>query len=115
MTFFIKSFFFFLIGLMFPTSPRLILIGAGMALFLALFRIPAARISLWKSGISKHDRRIVMVCIPRGLAAGVMSTIPMQVGLPNMEALTPGIFATIVFSILFFAIGFALLKRQSPE
>ncbi len=115
MTFFIKSFFFFLIGLMFPTSPRLILIGAGMALFLALFRIPAAWLSLWKSNIGKHDRRIVMICIPRGLAAGVMSTIPMQVGLSNMEALTPGIFATIVFSILFFAIGFALLKRQAAK
>ena len=41
MSFLIKSFFFFLIGLMFPTNPRQIALAVVAALFLLLFRIPA--------------------------------------------------------------------------
>ncbi len=112
--FFMKSFFFFIIGLMFPTSPKLILAGAGLALVLALFRIPAVLISLWKSDFNPGERRLISACVPRGLAAGVMSTVPLQAHIPHMEELTPGIFSTIVFTILLFAGAFAMVKRRGP-
>lgn len=112
-TFFVKSFFFFIIGLMFPTSPRLILAGAGLALVLGLARIPAVLCSLWGSDFRAGERRLISVSMPRGLAAGVMSTVPMQANIPYMEDLTPGIFSTIFFTIVIFAAAFAVVKRQS--
>jgi len=111
LTFLVKSDFFFVIGVMFPTSPRLIFAGAGLAVVLTLFRFPATAVSLWKSGFKRGEMRLISVCMPRGLAAGVMSTVPMQVGIKGMEELTPGIFSTIVFTILIFAAAFAVFNK----
>jgi len=113
LTFFIKSFFFFLIGLLFPTEPRLILIGAVLAVVLAIARIPTVRISLWGGGYSTQQQRLVTIAIPRGLAAGVLSTMPLYRGVPGMQNLAPIIFSMIVFSILIFAGGFAIFNRKS--
>ena len=46
MTFLIKSFFFFLIGLMFPTNLRQIALAAVAVLFLVALRVPAVLLSL---------------------------------------------------------------------
>jgi LssY C-terminus len=53
MAFLIKAFFFVLIGLMFPTSPRLILVGALPVLFLLVARIPAVRLATLGLGLSR--------------------------------------------------------------
>ena len=92
MSFIIKSFFFTLIGLMFPISPRLIALGAVAAVLLLLFRIPAVRLSLRGTGLSPRQLRMVDVAIPRGIAAGVLSALPLQYGVPWAENLTPGVF-----------------------
>ena len=113
LSFFIKSFFFFLIGLMFPTSFQQILIGAGGAVVLLLARIPAVRLSMWKTPFTLSQQGVMMVAIPRGLAAGVLSTMPMYMGIPSAENLVPIVFATIVFSILIFSTGFMLFGRHS--
>jgi len=52
-----------------------------------------------------------VTAIPRGLAAGVLATIPLHRGIPGMENLAPGIYALIVFSVIFFAIGFGIVGR----
>jgi cell volume regulation protein A len=113
LTFIIKSFFFTLIGLMFPASPRLIALGAVGALVLLLFRIPAVRLSLRGAGLNRGQLRMVDIAIPRGIAAGVLSTLPVYYGIPNAENLSPGVFSLIVFSILFFAVGFAIVQRSA--
>lgn len=113
LTFFIKSFFFFLIGLLFPTEPKLIIIGAGLALVLAIARFPAMRLSLWGGGFNAQQQKLVAIAIPRGLAAGVLSTMPLYMGIPNMQNLAPIIFSMIVCSIMIFAAGFALFNRRS--
>ena len=43
------------------------------------------------------------VAMPRGLAAGVLATLPLHRGIEGVENLAPGVFALIVFSVLFFA------------
>jgi len=112
LTFFVKSFFFFLIGLLFPTEPKLILIGAVLAAVLALARIPTVRLSLWGGGYTSQQQRLVTISIPRGLAAGVLSTIPLYRGIPGMQNLAPIVFSMIVFSILIFAAGFAIFNQR---
>jgi cell volume regulation protein A len=47
------------------------------------------------------------------LAAGVLSTLPLQYGIAGAENFSPGVFALIVTTIVLFAIGFAVVSRMS--
>jgi cell volume regulation protein A len=111
MSFLIKSFFFFLIGLMFPTDLRQIALAGVAALFLLLFRIPAVMLSTKGMGPGKKEFWLLNVAMPRGLAAGVLATLPLQRGIEGLENLAPVIFAGIVFSVLFFAAGVSIVSR----
>jgi cell volume regulation protein A len=111
MTFLIKSFFFFLIGLMFPTDLKLVAMAAIGVLFLMLMRVPAVLLSTRRMGLGKKEFWFLVTAIPRGLAAGVLATLPMQYGVPGAQNLAPAIFAVIVLSVLVFAIGFSIVGR----
>jgi cell volume regulation protein A len=115
MTFLIKSFFFFLIGLMFPTDLKQIALAAVGVLFLMAMRVPAVLLSTRRMGLGKKEFWFLCVAIPRGLAAGVLATLPMQYGVPGAENLAPTIFAVIVLSVLVFAIGFSIVGRLPDE
>jgi len=114
MSFFIKSFFFVLIGLMFPTSFRLILLGAIPVLFLLAARIPAVQLATRGLGLSKKQFWMLTMAVPRGLAAGVLSAIPVRYGIAGPD-FPPAIFSLIVTSILVFCLGVALVGRISEE
>ncbi len=111
MTFLIKSFFFVLIGLMFPTTPRLIALGAAAALVLLIFRVPAVAVVMRGHDVSPKSFWSLTAAIPRGLAAGVLSTLPLQAGIPGVENLSSAVFSLIVTSIVIFSIAFAILNR----
>jgi cell volume regulation protein A len=115
MAFLIKSFFFFLIGLMFPTDLRQITLAAIGVLFLLVMRVPAVLLSTRSMGLRKKEFWFLTAAIPCGLAAGVLSTLPMQYGVPGAENLVPAIFAVIVLSVLFFAFGFSIVGRLPDE
>ncbi len=115
MTFLIKSFFFFLIGLMFPTDLKKIVLAAAGLLFLMAMRIPAVLLSTRSIGLGKKEFWFLCAAIPRGLAAGVLATLPMQYGVSGAENLAPLIFAVIVLSVLVFAIGFSIVGRLPDE
>jgi len=114
LTFLIKSFFFVLIGLMFPADPRSILLGVAAGFVLLLFRIPAVAISLRGCGFTTKQLTLAVVAIPRGLAAGVLSTLPLARRVPGSEDLAGPVFAMIVTTILLFALGTAVANRL-PE
>jgi Na+:H+ antiporter len=111
LTFLIKSFFFFLIGLMFPTDLKQIALAAVGVLFLLAMRVPAVLLSTTNMGLGTKEFWFLCTAIPRGLAAGVLATLPMQYGVPGAENLVPVIFAVIVLSVLFFAISFSIVGR----
>jgi cell volume regulation protein A len=114
MSFLIKSFFFVLIGLMFPTSPRLILLGALPVLLLLVARIPAVWLAAGGLGLSRKQSLMLIVAVPRGLAAGVLSAIPVHHGIVGAD-FPRAIFSTIVTSILVFCLGVALVGRMRDE
>ena len=114
-TFLIKSFFFVLIGLMFPTEPRAIVLGVVAAIVLVLFRIPAVAAAVRGRGFTRKQKMILMVAMPRGLAAGVLSTLPGRLNVPGTEVLTDAVFAMIVSTIVMFALGIALIARQPDQ
>ncbi len=107
-TFLIKSFFFVLIGLMFPIEPRAILLGAVAALTLLIFRIPAVALAVRGRKPSRKNFMLLVVAMPRGLAAGVLSTLPAHLGLPNTANLSGAVFAAIVTTIVIFSLGVTL-------
>ena len=111
MSFFIKSFFFFLIGLMFPTSLKMILLGLVFTLFMVVFRVPAVLIATKGAGFTFKQKMLITTAIPRGMAAGVLSALPVYYGVPGVENLSQGVFSAIVFSILAFTLGFSIVKR----
>jgi cell volume regulation protein A len=115
MAFLIKSFFFFLIGLMFPTDLRQIGLAAVGVLFLMMTRVPAVLLSTRRMGLGVKEFWFLSAAIPRGLAAGVLATLPVQYGVPGAENLAPAIFAVIVLSVLVFAFGFSIVARLPDE
>ena len=115
MAFLIKSFFFFLIGLMFPTDLKQIFLAAVGVLFLIAMRVPAVLLSTRSMELGKKEFWFLSAAIPRGLAAGVLATLPMQYGVPGAENLAPVIFAVIVLSVLVFAIGFSIVGRLPDD
>jgi len=84
-------------------------------LFLMAMRVPAVLLSTSNMGLGKKEFWFVSAAIPRGLAAGVLATLPMQYGIPGAENLAPAIFAVIVLSVLVFAIGFSKVGRLPDE
>jgi cell volume regulation protein A len=114
LSFLIKSFVFVLIGLMFPTSLRLILLGAIPVLLLLAARIVAVRVATFGLGLTKRQYWILAIAIPRGLAAGVLSAIPVRHGIAGPDFI-PAIFSLIVTSILVFSAGVALVGRLLDE
>ena len=115
MTFLIKSFFFFLIGLMFPTDLKQIALAGIAVLFLLAMRVPAVLLSTRRMGLGQKEFWFLVSAIPRGLAAGVLATLPMRYGIPGAENLAPAIFAVIVLSVLVFAIGFSIVGQLPDE
>ena len=113
--FLIKSFFFVLIGLLFPTSPRLMILGSIAALVLLLFRIPAVKLATWNLGLTRKQIWMLNISIPRGLGTGVLSTIPIEYGIAGSGNLSRAVFALIVASILIFTVGFSVVARLSDN
>ncbi len=110
-TFLVKSFFFFLIGLMFPMDLRLVGLAAASVAFLFAARIPASLLATNGQHLSKKEFWFTSAAIPRGLAAGVLSTLPQRHNIEGAENLAPAIFAVVVISNLVFAVLFWHISR----
>lgn len=111
-TFIIKSFFFTFIGAMLGPPLGLVAFGVMLGLLLLAARVPAVFVSLAGSGLSPPAKAITAVCLPRGMAAGVLAMFPAQAGVAGTEQLPVVVFATVLTTILLFSIGFPLLRRQ---
>lgn len=105
-TFFIKSFFFTYIGLMLAPPWSLLILGlvCGLALYVA--RLPAVALVARPPAFDRLERRMIQISLPRGMAAGVLATLPSQMGIPDMQDLPAVVFAAVITSIAIFAFGF---------
>lgn len=111
LTFVIKSFFFTFIGAMLGPPWASLGVGAAFGLVLFVTRLPAVRLALLGSDLSPADRRVASVALPRGMAAGVLATMPSAAGVAAMEGLPPVVFSAVITTILVFAIGFPIAKK----
>ena len=114
-TFIIKSFFFTFIGAMLGPPWSMVAFGALLGAFLLLSRIPAVLVATARGNFTAPEKKLITVCLPRGIAAGVLALLPYQNGVPGTELLPVVVFAAVLTTIVFFAVGFPLFKRGLPQ
>jgi cell volume regulation protein A len=112
MVFIVKSFFFVFIGAMLGPPWSLILIGVLLGFALLIVRAPAVTLSVLGSAFDADQKKLATVALPRGMAAGVLATLPWSAHVPNTEWLPVMVFATVFTTILLFAVGFPFVRRR---
>lgn len=112
MAFIVKSLFFVFIGAMLGPPWGAVLVGCVLGGALFLLRLPAVKVALIGSNVSAGQRKLVNVSMPRGMAAGVLATLPVTEGVPGSEPIPVIVFTAVFVTILVFAVGFPLAKRE---
>lgn len=111
LVFLLKTFFFVYIGL----SMRFALwmsVAAGLGITAGLFiaRIPVVRMSL-SLQTPRTDASFASVMAPKGLAAAVLASLPLQAGVASGAALQEAVYAVVLFSIAATTLLTFLLER----
>lgn len=112
MAFIVKSFFFVFIGAMLGPPWGLLLFGALLGGILYAARIPSVFFATLGAGFDRDERRMVSIAMPRGMAAGVLATLPAAKGIAGTSSLPVIVFSTVLTTILVFAVGFPVVKRR---
>ncbi len=114
LTFLVRSFFFVFVGLM-ASFGQIEYVIFGILITIAVYvgRMFVGKITLTKR-FSKLDRAVTNSMIPRGLAAAVLATYPITLGLPNAEAYPQIIFFIILSSVIITTIGLGKSKKIPP-
>ena len=109
--FLLKTFFFVYVGVSIRLSePWTAYIALALTTIIFLLRIPSARIALNRS-TQKHDAALVSVMSPKGLAAVVLASIPLEQHLPGGEILQAVTYGIVFLSIVFTSILTFLVER----
>jgi len=114
LTFLVRSFFFVFVGLM-ATFGQIEYMIFGIVITVAVYigRAGIVKAVLTKR-FSKLDKSVTNSMIPRGLAAAVLATYPITMGLPNAEAYPQMIFFIILSSVIITTIGLGKSKKIPP-
>jgi len=110
LTFLVRSFFFVFVGLLATLGQiEFIFFGVIAAILIYVTRIPIVKIALRKR-FSTVDKKTTIAMIPRGLAAAVMATIPLTMGLQNAQYYTQIVFVIILTSVIITTIALTKAK-----
>ena len=114
LTFLVRSFFFVFVGLM-ASFGQIEYIIFGILITVAVYfgRIFVGKVTLTKR-FSQLDRAVTNSMIPRGLAAAVLATYPITMGIPNAEAYPQIIFFIILSSVIITTVGLGKSKKIPP-
>jgi len=114
LTFLVRAFFFVFVGLMATIGQfEYIILGIGITIAIYFGRLIVGKITLTKR-FSKLDRHVTYSMIPRGLAAAVLATYPITLGMPNAEVYPQIVFFIILSSVIITTIGLGRSKRIPP-
>lgn len=114
LTFLVRSFFFVFVGLMASFGQvEYIIFGISITVAVYFGRMLVGKITLTKR-FSRLDKAVTNSMIPRGLAAAVLATYPITMGLPNAEAYPQIIFFIILSSVIITTIGLGRSKNIPP-
>lgn len=115
LAFMIKSFFFVFIGAMLGPPWSMIAFGVLLGGALLVARIPAVYAVLYRSSFTPLEKKVATVSLPRGMAAGVLATLPVAAGVAGTEEVPVAVFSCVCTSIMIFAVGFPWIRRTMPQ
>jgi cell volume regulation protein A len=98
--FLLKTFFFIYLGLSLQLiSNQLIIIGLVLTAVAFVLRIPSVRFSI-RQRLAPKDISVMAVMVPKGLAAVVLASIPLQMGVIGGETIKNVTYGIVLFSIV---------------
>jgi cell volume regulation protein A len=109
--FLLKTFFFVYIGISIVlTNPVWMIIGAIVTFVIFYIRVPAVWLSVPKS-VPVHDVSIMAVMVPKGLAAAVLASMPLEAGIAGGDLIQGIVYSVILFSIVVCSVMIFLMDR----
>ncbi len=98
-SFFVKTFFFALIGFLIVFEPIAMVVGTALAIIVLCVRPFAVKIATNGQRIPENEKELMNFMIPRGLAAAVLAVLPSSMGVPGTELFSKIVFMTIIMTI----------------
>jgi NhaP-type Na+/H+ or K+/H+ antiporter len=114
-TFMVKAFFFVFMGAMLGPLTAVQVLGVMLGGLLLLGRVLAVRLATIGSGLQQPDLRLISVLLPRGLAAGVLASLPVYAGIPGSAPIPSVTYTAVITTILIFAVAFPLARRGERD
>ena len=113
--FLLKTFFFIYLGLSLELiSNWLIIVGLILTAVAFVLRLPAVKLSIRKQQ-TPRDLAVIAVMVPKGLAAVVLASIPLQQGVAGGEVIKNITYGVVLFSIVLTSfLAFLLEKTPLP-
>ncbi len=113
-SFFIRSFFFVYLGLIAAVSSlQFIVYGIAILGIIILARLLSTEIATYKMVLRGNEKNIIRAMGPRGLAAAVMSQLPLSMGLPyGNEILSIGFIVILGTTLYTTIMGFVFRKHS---
>jgi cell volume regulation protein A len=109
--FLLKTFFFIYLGISLELIPTwLIYVGLILTFVSFILRVPAVKISIRK-GMPAKELAVMTVMVPKGLAAVVLASIPVQQGMPGGEIIRDITYGVVLFSIVLCSFLVLLLEK----
>jgi NhaP-type Na+/H+ or K+/H+ antiporter len=110
--FLIKTFFFVYVGLSFRfVEPWVVTLAIGLSVVIVVARLAAVWLSTTRRSSTLKDASLMGILVPKGTAAVVLASIPLQMGFAQGEEIQNIVYSVVVISILFTSLLVVLLER----
>jgi len=111
--FLIRAFFFVYLGLIITiTRIDLLIWGVVLSLMLLGVRYVAVKLATIRSPFTHEEQKVLSVMLARGLAAAVLSTLPLQYGLPYADLFINLTLVVIIMTTIICTVGVPILSSR---
>ncbi|MDY0200498.1 MAG: cation:proton antiporter [Bacteroidales bacterium] len=111
--FLLKTFFFIYIGLSIQLQNLWALVlGLLLTIIIFISRVPIVKFSVRKP-FATSDLTMISIMVPKGLAAAVLASLPLQQGIEGGEFIRDITYAVILISIIFTSVLIPLVEKSS--
>jgi cell volume regulation protein A len=108
--FLMKAFFFIYLGISLELiSGWFIIVGLALTIVAFVLRIPAVKLA--GKSLAPEDASVVAIMVPKGLAAVVLASIPLQQGVIGGEIIKNITYGVVLLSIVFTSFLVILLEK----
>ncbi|MFZ3209657.1 MAG: cation:proton antiporter [Geobacteraceae bacterium] len=114
-TFFIRTFFFVYLGMLFTFKDfdfDFVMLCVAMLLIIILLRIICTEITVRVYPEKKQGRFMIMLMMPRGLASAVLATLPAAAGVAGTELFVSITFGVIIVTNILLTVGMWVYPKE---